>query len=225
MSGLAQAYPPASPQEIWSHALSLIQAQLAAPTFHSWFDSIRVARSEPDRLVLSVPSRFAKDWIEPRYLPLITRATARAAGRDITISLEVRHPDHLTPSPAGHPQPPSRTTSAPLNPRYTFDSFVIGASNRFAHAAAMAVSEALARAYNPLFIYGGVGLGKTHLLHAIGHYVAQTAAAASICYVSTEKFTNDFITAVGDPGRIAGFKRRYRDNDLLLVDDVQFLEH
>src|SRR5690606_16970672 len=112
-----------------------------------------------------------------------------------------------------------------LNPKYTFDSFVVGASNRFAHAAAVAVSEAPAKAYNPLFIYGGSGLGKTHLLHAIGHYAQALGTAKSVRYVSTEEFTNDFINSVRDDKQSA-FQRRYRDDvDILLIDDIQFLEN
>ncbi|HZE40833.1 MAG TPA: chromosomal replication initiator protein DnaA, partial [Stackebrandtia sp.] len=122
------------------------------------------------------------------------------------------------PAPAPQPTSPNR-----LNPKYSFDTFVIGSSNRFAHAAAVAVSESPAKAYNPLFIYGGSGLGKTHLLHAIGHYAQSLGNASSVRYVSTEEFTNDFINSLRDDKRQA-FQRRYRDVDILLIDDIQFLE-
>lgn len=216
--------PPRDPAGIWDEALALIRTRLAAPTFASWFESIRAGRVEASHFFLLVPSRFAKEWIEPRYLPLITGALSSAAGRTLDVSLEVAEQPVAPASTAAEAPPPDRSQTAPLNPRYVFDTFVIGASNRFAHAAALAVAEAPARAYNPLFIYGGVGLGKTHLLHAIASYILQTQPRCAVCYVSSEKFTNDFIAAVGDPGRIAGFKRRYRENDVLLVDDVQFLE-
>jgi chromosomal replication initiator protein len=215
------------PGEIWDNALALIRSRLAAPIYRSWFEPIRPSRFDGDRFVLLAPSRFARDWIEPRYLPLISGAVSAAAGRNLEVAIDVdaetQALSELTDSP---PQDAKATSEAPLlNSRYTFDTYVIGASNRFSHAAALAVAEAPARAYNPLFIYGGVGLGKTHLLHAIGHYILQTQRKLKVDYVSSEKFTNEFIAAVGDPGRIAGFKRRYREKDVLLVDDVQFLEH
>ena len=222
--------------QIWDAALDTIREQVSAPVFNTWFQGIRPGALQPSGLVLLVPSRFAKEWLEPRYLPLITQAVASAAATSIPVDLQV-DPYPSAPPPAhahngampvqssAEPPPSRRGDPTPLNARYQFDSYVIGASNRFAHAAALAVAEAPACAYNPLFIYGGVGLGKTHLLHAIGHYIRQTQPNSVVCYVSSEKFTNDFINAVGDPGRIAGFKRRYRENDVLLVDDIQFLEH
>ncbi|MGH2692777.1 MAG: chromosomal replication initiator protein DnaA [Actinomycetota bacterium] len=215
--------PLKTPEEVWLEIRGVVQARLAAPIFHSWFENIRVGPSDPGKLVLLVPNRFAKEWIEPRYLPLLSGAAAAAAGQSVSVVLEVDANGQQHGQPPVLP-PPSNANRPALNPRYTFDTYVIGGSNRFAHAAALAVAEAPARAYNPLFIYGGVGLGKTHLLHAIGHYIQSTTPNATICYVSSEKFTNDFISAVGDPGRIAGFKRRYRENDVLLVDDIQFLE-
>ncbi|MDQ4148532.1 MAG: chromosomal replication initiator protein DnaA [Actinomycetota bacterium] len=213
-----------SQSDLWDHAASLLRRQLAEPTFQSWFAPMRVGSSPPGELVLLVPSKFAKDWVEPRYLPLIEAAVATAAGRDLDVRIHVDPLPVQAPEPAAAPRPSSES-SAFINPRYSFDSYVIGNSNRFAHAAALAVAEAPARAYNPLFIYGGVGLGKTHLLHAIGHYVLQTQPALAVRYVSSEQFTNEFIASVGDPGRISGFKRRYRETDVLLVDDVQFLEN
>lgn len=213
---------------VWNEALALIRTRIATPIFRSWFEPIREAGidQESKQLVLLVPSRFAKDWIEPRYSQLLQVSVAKAAGRDLGVTIQVGEPTSAHASavaPAAIPSP-RKPESHELNPLYTFDSYVIGPSNRFPHAAALAVAEAPGRAYNPLFIYGGVGLGKTHLLHAIGHYISQIQPDSNFTYVSSEKFTNEFIVAVGDPGRIAGFKRRYRQNDVLLLDDVQFLE-
>jgi chromosomal replication initiator protein len=210
---------------LWDLALDHIRPTVATPVFRSWFETIRAGDLDNDRLTLLVPSRFAKQWVEPRYLPLIRDAVSQAASREVSIEIEVDPQGSPVPAPSAAVDPPSRGEPTTLNLRYTFDSYVIGSSNRFAHAAAQAVAEAPARAYNPLFIYGGVGLGKTHLLHAIGHYSLHTQPDFKVRYVSSEQFTNDFITAVGDVGRIAGFKRRYRENDILLVDDVQFLEN
>lgn len=214
-----------TPHEIWDKADAIIRARLATPIYRSWFEAIRAQRIEGSELILSVASRFAKDWIEPRYLPLISGAVSTAAGTQLDVVIEVEEPERAEPSISV--VPPAQSSDRPLlNPRYTFESYVIGASNRFSHAAALAVAEAPGRAYNPLFVYGGVGLGKTHLLHAVAHYTFHTQPGANVVYVSSEKFTNEFIAAVGDPGRIAGFKRRYRDTlDVLLVDDVQFLEN
>ncbi|MDA8372601.1 MAG: chromosomal replication initiator protein DnaA [Nocardiopsaceae bacterium] len=133
-------------------------------------------------------------------------------------------PSPSAPDTSGGNQPHTSTEPARLNPKYTFETFVIGASNRFAHAAAVAVAEAPAKAYNPLFIYGGSGLGKTHLLHAIGHYAQRLYDGARVRYVSSEEFTNEFINSIRD-GKADGFRRRYRDIDVLLVDDIQFLEN
>ncbi|HEX2180426.1 MAG TPA: chromosomal replication initiator protein DnaA, partial [Actinomycetota bacterium] len=191
----------------------------------SWFAPIRAGNHTSESLELLVPSKFAKEWIEPRYLPLLRTAVAEAAGADLQVHIAV---DSDMPAPPVADPPPGRSPSNEpsfVNPRYSFETYVIGASNRFSHAAALAVAEAPARAYNPLFIYGGVGLGKTHLLHSIGHYVGQTQPNALVRYVSSEQFTNEFIASVGDPGRISGFKRRYRECDVLLVDDIQFLEN
>ncbi|MGH2809324.1 MAG: DnaA ATPase domain-containing protein, partial [Actinomycetota bacterium] len=213
-----------SAAQIWEEATETIRGKLASPIFRSWFEPIHPAALGSSELVLMVPSRFAKDWIEPRYLPMITSAVAHAAGVELDVKITVDPQRPPEPAPAPVTAPARSAEPVFLNPRYSFDAYVIGASNRFAHAAALAVAEAPARAYNPLFIYGGVGLGKTHLLHAIGHYLLDTQPGSPIRYVSSEQFTNEFIASVGDAGRIAGFKRRYRQTDILLVDDVQFLE-
>ncbi|MGH2722469.1 MAG: chromosomal replication initiator protein DnaA [Actinomycetota bacterium] len=218
--------------DLWAHTLDHIRSTVPPAVFRSWFEIITPASLDDDRLHLRVPSRFAREWIEAHYIPLIVEVASASAGRTLTLAFEVEPPTEIELD-AGVPvvgatlEVPVATPTAPaphLNPRSTFETFVIGASNRFSHAAAQAVAETPARAYNPLFIYGGVGLGKTHLLHAIGHYVLATQPGSRICYVSSETFTNDFISSVGDAGRIAGFKRRYRENDVLLVDDIQFLE-
>src|SRR2546422_5206731 len=207
---------------IWQEALRRIESRLSKPTYELYLKNMTPLAVRGDTFVFSVPSRHAKEWIESRHASLIHSALQEVLARAITIQLTVVEDSPAAPAPAAPVRGPD---GLPLSPKYTFDTFVIGTGNRFAHAAAMAVAEAPARAYNPLFIYGGVGLGKTHLLHAIGHYIQQTQPNSIVCYVSSEKFTNDFINAVGDPGRISGFKRRYRENDVLLVDDVQFLEH
>ena len=214
-----------SAQDVWDEALGNIRPRLATPVFRSWFETLRPGSISETQLTLVAPSRFARDWIEPRYQPLIEDAVAKAAGSPLEVLFEVDEEDEEYAAPAASFAPALRSESVALNPRYTFETYVIGGSNRFAHAAALAVAEAPARAYNPLFIYGGVGLGKTHLLHAIGHYTLHTQPDAKVVYVSSEKFTNEFIAAVGDAGRITGFKRRYRATDVLLVDDIQFLEN
>lgn len=209
---------------MWGHASSIIQTQLAPPVYQSWFAPIRPGDQTSSSLILLVPSKFAKDWIEPRYLPLISAAVEEASGRALRVQIDIAPPVVLAPAQPVRRLSP-QTEPSFLNPRYSFETYVTGGSNRFSHAAALAVAEAPARAYNPLFIYGGVGLGKTHLLHAIGHLVLQTQPDALVRYVSSEQFTNEFIASVGDPGRISGFKRRYRECDVLLVDDIQFLEN
>ena len=195
-------------------------------------------------LLLAVPSDFAKDFLETRARASLTEALAEAAGSPIRYAVTVDPtleetappaPSAPTPAEAGAlPAPPTEQRPSPkvaevpgdaarLNPKYTFETFVTGSSNRFAHAAATAVAESPARAYNPLFIYGGSGLGKTHLLHAIGHYARSLDPRLQVRYVNSEEFTNDFINSIRDD-RAEAFQRRYRDVDVLLVDDIQFLQ-
>jgi chromosomal replication initiator protein len=217
-------------EHIWDRAASELRTTLAQGNFTTWFARARAVGLDGNTFVLAVPSTFVKEWIETRYLSQLTGALSQAAGYPISLMINT----DATLEVAGEPPPPPNTPPPPpvdfsaieaprFHPKYTFESFVIGASNRFAHAAALAVGEAPANAYNPLFIYGGAGLGKTHLLHAIGHYVIQTSPHSVVRYVSSEQFMNDFIQAL-QTRTIPEFHRRYRMVDLLLVDDIQFLE-
>jgi chromosomal replication initiator protein len=202
----------------WPEVAARLRAALNEATYRTWFGEAR-ATEEGDALVLAVPNNFTREWIESHFLDLIRAASRDVSGRDRAVRLVVD--DSLG---AAGEERPARDPAAGLNPKYTFDLFVIGSSNRFAHAAALAVAETPARAYNPLFIYGGTGLGKTHLLQAIAHYVTNHASRLSVRYVTSETFMNDFINSLRDR-RIEGFKQRYRNYDVLMIDDVQFFEH
>ncbi len=204
---------------IWQEALRRIGSRLSKPTYELYLKNMMPVAVRGDTFVFSVPSRHAKEWIESRHAGLIHSALQDVLARAITIQLVVI--EESAPAPA--PSPPVRGPEGlPLSPKYTFDTFVIGSGNRFAHAAAMAVAEAPARAYNPLFIYGGVGLGKTHLLQAIGHHVVHTQQLHRVAYISSEKFTNELINAIRDD-RTLEFRTKYRSVDVLLIDDIQFL--
>jgi chromosomal replication initiator protein len=214
---------------IWGEALNIIRQQLNVPTFKTWFENTSPVTIYENTMIISVPNSFAKEWLETRYLRLIKEAVNRAANDDLNIKFIIKglEQDILPAQKEMDAQAANSAAPAtgPFNPKYTFDSFVIGSSNRFAHAAALAVAESPSKAYNPLFIYGGVGLGKTHLLHAIGHYINKHSPHIKVKYVSSEKFTNDFINSIRDKDKIVGFQNRYRNNDVLLVDDIQFLEN
>ena len=220
--------------QLWSQASDRLRAELSEGNFKAWFEAVRPIGIEGESFVLAVPSVFARDWIEGRYLELVVAAVNRFTDRPLSIAVIAEDsPTPLEPEVAVSVAPAAEVSelniSVPpaelshFHPKYTFDSFVIGSSNRFAHAAALAIAEAPAQAYNPLFIYGGAGLGKTHLLHAIGHYVREFHPGAVVRYVSTEQFMNDFILAL-QRRTIPEFHYRYRVADLLLIDDIQFLE-
>jgi len=204
---------------IWQEALRRIEGHLSKPTFELYLKNMSPVALEGDTFVFAVPSRHAKEWIESRHAALIHGALQEVLARAIHIHLTVTDESPLPQAPAAV----ARTADGlPLSPKYTFDTFVIGSGNRFAHAAAMAVAEAPARAYNPLFIYGGVGLGKTHLLQAIGHYVIHSKHLPRVAYISSEKFTNELINSIRDD-RTLEFRTKYRNVDVLLIDDIQFL--
>jgi chromosomal replication initiator protein len=210
---------------LWSEVASRLKGALNDTTYRTWFGEVNGADLDDETFVLTVPNDFTREWIEGHFLGLIEAATRDSTGHERRIQLRV--PELLEPETSAHapePQRPHRHEPGAMNPKYTFDSFVIGSSNRFAHAAALAVAEAPAQAYNPLFIYGQTGLGKTHLLQAVAAYVAEHASDLTVRYVTSETFMNDFINSLRDK-RIEGFKQRYRTYDVLLIDDVQFFEH
>ena len=221
--------------DLWNTIAARLRETLTETTYETWFGHAEPRSINGNRLVVEVPNDFTRDWIEGHFFDLVSRAVSDALGQDGSVAFTVaerqRSPRAGDPLPASV-QPTSaregelsyrEASEATLNPKYTFDLFVIGSSNRFAHAAALAVAEAPAQAYNPLFIYGGTGLGKTHLLQAIAHYVRQHSKRLTTRYVTSETFMNDFIDSLRDK-RIEGFKRRYRNYDVLLVDDIQFFE-
>ena len=207
---------------LWGEVSGRLRGALNETTYRTWFDHVDGMALSDEEFVLAVPNDFTRDWIEGHFLGLIRAAVGDATGQERRVQLRVSEPAG-TPAPSveGHQR---AAAAVGFNSKYTFDSFVIGSSNRFAHAAALAVAEAPAQAYNPLFIYGGTGLGKTHLLQAVSQYVAEHQSELSVRYVTSETFMNDFINALRDK-RIEGFKQRYRAHDLLLVDDIQFFEH
>jgi chromosomal replication initiator protein len=214
-------------ETLWNEVAGRLKGALNETTYRTWFAEAEGAELSDDAFVLGVPNDFTREWIEGHFLGLIGAAVRDVTGQERRIALSVTERLLIdAPAPA---EAPRRTGGgghgdSGMNPKYTFDLFVIGSSNRFAHAAALAVAEAPAQAYNPLFIYGGTGLGKTHLMQAIAQYVAEHSSDLSVRYVTSETFMNDFINSLRDK-RIEGFKQRYRTYDLLLVDDVQFFEH
>ena len=214
---------------LWGEVSERLRGALNEATFGTWFGDAAGAELSDDAFTLAVPNDFTREWIEGHFLGLIRAAVKDATGHERRVQLTVVDATAPTESPFDDVELPTRPGSAPVQAegmihKYTFDGFVIGSSNRFAHAAALAVAEAPAQAYNPLFIYGGTGLGKTHLLQAIGQYVGEHGNGLTARYVTSETFMNDFINSLRDK-RIEGFKQRYRHYDVLLIDDIQFFEH
>jgi chromosomal replication initiator protein len=208
-------------ETLWTEVATRLRGALNDTTYRTWFAEADGAALSDDAFTISVANDFTREWIENHFLGLIQAAVRDSTGQDRRIQLTVKEQGGAV----AIAEPPVRSPAlAGLNAKYTFDLFVIGSSNRFAHAAALAVAEAPAQAYNPLFIYGGTGLGKTHLMQAIAQYIGEHSRELSVRYVTSETFMNDFINSLRDK-RIEGFKQRYRTYDLLLVDDIQFFEH
>lgn len=217
--------------DLWNQALAEIEKKVSKPSFETWLKATKANDIQNDVIIVTAPNEFARDWLEDHYAELTSDTIEQLTGTRLKPKFVI--PQHeMEEDFVPEPVPKKRTrqdggqtnhsTKTMLNDKYTFDTFVIGSGNRFAHAASLAVAEAPAKAYNPLFIYGGVGLGKTHLMHAIGHYVIDHNPNAKVVYLSSEKFTNEFINAIRD-NKAVHFRNKYRNVDVLLIDDIQFL--
>ncbi|WNF37143.1 chromosomal replication initiator protein DnaA [Bacillaceae bacterium IKA-2] len=217
--------------DLWNRALAEMEVKVSKPSFDTWLKATKAEVIQNDTITITAPNEFARDWLENRYQNLISEVLQEITGAELKVKIVIpenveKNNVNIIEKIAKIPENKITTnTGIPknmLNPKYTFNTFVIGAGNRFAHAASLAVAEAPAKAYNPLFIYGGVGLGKTHLMHAIGHYVIEHNPNANVVYLSSEKFTNEFINSIRD-NRAVNFRNKYRNVDVLLIDDIQFL--
>ena len=216
--------------DLWARALENMKQKVANESFETWLKNTKADRLEDDLLIISAPNEFARNWLENRYTTLISDAILEVTGAQLNTAFitpegetdksETLHKINQKTIPINNEN--KHRSTMMLNNKYTFDTFVIGSGNRFAHAASLAVAEAPAKAYNPLFIYGGVRLGKTHLMHAIGHYIIENKPDAKVVYLSSEKFTNEFINSIRD-NKTENFRNKYRNVDILLVDDIQFL--
>ncbi|MDN5276237.1 MAG: chromosomal replication initiator protein [Clostridiales bacterium] len=208
--------------DLWTRALQYMKAQLSDVSFDTWIRVIQPLLLKDNEIVLSVPNEFTKNILQSRYIETIAGSLKEVAGVPIYVKFILENEVEAYLESINSRDVDSTQTHSILNPKYTFDTFVVGNSNRFAHAACLAVAEAPAKAYNPLFIYGGVGLGKTHLMHAIGHYILARNPKAKVLYVTSEKFTNELINSIRDDKNVE-FRNRYRNIDVLLIDDIQFI--
>jgi len=220
--------------DLWNRVLDSLKHEVNTHIYNTWFGPLEPKSLDKKSLVLEAPHAFIRDWIEENYITTMAKSVQSLSGKKLAIKIvvgggeneEPRVPepgpviDTVITHPSGYQNSSSNNRS--LNPKYTFDSFVVGSSNQFAHAAAMAVAEHPARSYNPFFIYGGVGLGKTHLMHAIGHHVLKHNPSSKLCYLSSERFMNDLINSLRFD-RMVQFREMYRNMDVLLVDDIQFI--
>jgi chromosomal replication initiator protein len=228
-------------RQVWRAALGELQVSLSPANFETWLRDTQLVDVDEQRFRIAVPNGFAKDWLESRYRSLISQTLARIVGYSVQVEFIIgptpespAEPSaELPPAASGGPAPRQQVRVEPtrvggeggttyLNPRYTFANFIVGSANRLAHAASLSVAERPGHAYNPLFLYGGVGLGKTHLMHAIGNQVIAKFPRKRVVYATSEKFTNEFIASI-QQGKIDDFRARYRRIDLLLIDDIQFI--
>lgn len=215
-------------EQLWIKTLNIIKGELTEVSFNTWIKSIVPISIEETTMKLEVPNDFTRGILESRYKDLIINAVKLVTSKKYSVEFLISSEEGTVENEKTQNTNNDSNVvvndemSSTLNPKYTFNSFVIGNSNRFAHAASLAVAEAPAKAYNPLFIYGGVGLGKTHLMHAIGHYILQNNPKAKVVYVSSEKFTNELINSIKDDKNV-DFRNKYRHVDVLLIDDIQFI--
>lgn len=215
------------PLDTWNKSLGLIKEKVGGPSFETWFSSIAAKEKGANALILETPDEFFKNWVAEHYLQLIKDCLKTTSGKDVPIELSVNAQilekdtrEALSKFESRFQEKPLE--SASVNPRFTFEAFVVGPSNRFAHAASLAVAEAPAKAYNPLFIYGGVGLGKTHLMQAIANQLHIKNPATKNCYMTSERFTNELIDAIQHHST-ARFRQKYRNIDCLMIDDIHFI--
>src|SRR5262245_42861358 len=231
-------------KQVWRAALGELQVSLSPANFETWLRDTQLVDVDDQRFRIAVPNGFAKDWLETRYRSLISQTLARIVGYSVQVEFTVLSTNGTNGSGPAHDEAngtgpgsaaPASTSvrveatrvggeggTTNINPRYTFTNFIVGSANRLAHAASLSVAERPGHAYNPLFLYGGVGLGKTHLMHAIGNQVVAKFPRKRVVYATSEKFTNEFITSI-QQGKIDDFRARYRRIDLLLIDDIQFI--
>ncbi|WP_069999903.1 chromosomal replication initiator protein DnaA [Cellulosilyticum sp. I15G10I2] len=209
----------------WGAILNIIEIETSSVSFSTWFKNTQIIDIQDNTLILGVKNEFTKEILNTRYLELIRNSALQILNKEYAIKFvlpnEQSNIEKKNAKKSDQLQDPLNNQST-LNPRYVFDSFVVGNSNRMAHAAALAVAEAPARAYNPLFLYGGVGLGKTHLMHSIAHYILDQNPNAKVLYASSEKFTNELINSIRDD-KNESFRNKYRNIDVLLIDDIQFI--
>ena len=204
---------------LWDEVLAKVEAKVNRHSFATWFRPTTFQALQGSRLIVQVPNPQFKDWLERNYQGIIAESLHDLGRADVQVVFECES----MPTPAGEPAAEREATgSTALNPKYTFESFVVGSSNQFAHAAARAVAEIPSKSYNPLFLYGGVGLGKTHLMHAIGHYIQARNRHLNLVYISSDRFINEMINAIRFD-RLPAFRQKYRAMDVLLVDDIQFI--
>jgi chromosomal replication initiator protein len=224
---------PTPAEKIWGAAQQQLRSMLSADTFNLWFAPLRAHALEGEQITLEVANDFCEVWLKDNYMGLLQDVLTRGAGHPLRVKFKVvvgntlAHPAKAAAATAKAAKAVEHTAEKPtvelgFNPKNTFETFVVGNNNNFAHAAALAVAQAPGKSYNPLFLYGGVGLGKTHLLHAIGQHVSGNKKGARVSYVSSEKFTNEYIDAIQN-NQLARFRKRYRQSEVLLIDDIQFL--
>jgi chromosomal replication initiator protein len=205
----------------WQQVLDIVETKINPQSYNTWFRPTELIRHEGKALYIRVPNAFFQDWLN-EHIDVVVDAARMAGIGDVSVLYMTDAPRPEPPQAVAQGNLDFESVDNTLNPKYTFDTFVVGSSNQFAHAAAFAVAERPSKAYNPLFMYGGVGLGKTHLMHAIGHEMKRLNRNLRLTYVSTEKFTNELINAIRYD-KLLSFRERYRNNDVLLIDDIQFI--
>ena len=220
---LWKSYPflARSTMDAWQQVLSIVEKRLNQQSYNTWFKPTQLIKHDDKALYIRVPNTFFQDWLN-EHINVVLEAAQLAGIGDVTVIYVTEKPSSDVPETRTQGRLDFESTDNTLNAKYTFDTFVVGSSNQFAHAAGLAVAEKPSKAYNPLFLYGGVGLGKTHLMHAIGHMIKLNNKHLRLTYISTEKFINDVINAIRYD-KMLSFKERYRSNDVLLIDDIQFI--